>query len=83
MRRWPARLMFFCNKMPAVGGRIFVHSAKQVEQMLLSDPSGVGPQLVEKLAKFGMTLEFGYLDQGAFFFPSFACFAGLCCRETE
>ena len=62
MRRWPARLLFFCQQMPLEGGRVFVHSAKAVEHMVRAQ-GAAGRLLLDKLSTHGMILEFGYLDE--------------------
>lgn len=64
MRRWPARLFFFCNKSPGSGngGRTFIHSALEIESRL--QLSVTGRSLLERLRKVGMKLEFGYLHKG-------------------
>jgi len=59
-RIFPTRILFFCNTAPAMGGRTFLHSARDVEQRLASHDAG--KNLLRKLSQHGMTIETGFLD---------------------
>ncbi|MCB1159888.1 MAG: TauD/TfdA family dioxygenase, partial [Leptospiraceae bacterium] len=55
----PRDILFFCKKPAETGGRSFLHEAKRVERFLIAKG---GKKLLDKLDKFGLTIETGFLD---------------------
>lgn len=55
----PRRVLFACLTAPGSGGRIFLHSAKEVEHELQS----LDPDLLKYILRFGLSIETGFLHR--------------------
>lgn len=56
----PARVLFYCQRAPAAGGRTFLHSAADIAGGL--SRSAVGARLLEKMRTHGLMIQTGFLD---------------------
>ncbi|MDG1481292.1 MAG: TauD/TfdA family dioxygenase [Myxococcota bacterium] len=56
----PARVLFYCQRAPAAGGRTFLHSAADIADGLAR--SAVGSRLLVKLRSHGLMIQTGFLD---------------------
>tara|TARA_R110002124_G_scaffold149220_1_gene315031 strand:+ start:172974 stop:173909 length:936 start_codon:yes stop_codon:yes gene_type:complete len=61
-RSFPNRVLFFHSIQPESGGRINVHSASKVTDFICAQ-GDQGTKLYDKIAKYGMTIEVGFLDK--------------------
>lgn len=59
----PLEVIIYCDQKAESGGRSFVHSAKDVEKYLVSEPTGIGSKLLKDLKEHGFRIEVGFLDQ--------------------
>lgn len=58
----PRHVLFYCQRAPAKGGRTFVHRADAIVP-LLCQTGRVGRALVDKLERFGLVIETGFLHR--------------------
>ena len=58
----PRRVLFYCHRAPARGGRTFVHRADTLVTRL-AETGRVGRALVDKLERFGLVIETGFLHR--------------------
>jgi alpha-ketoglutarate-dependent taurine dioxygenase len=58
----PRRVLFYCQRAPSKGGRTFVHRADAIVP-LLREAGRAGRALVEKLERFGLVIETGFLHR--------------------
>jgi alpha-ketoglutarate-dependent taurine dioxygenase len=60
-RRGPRHVLLACTVAPEVGGRVFVHSARAVEEELRRGEAGRA--LLARIAREGLAIETGFLDR--------------------
>ncbi|WNG39399.1 TauD/TfdA family dioxygenase [Archangium violaceum] len=58
----PRRVLFYCHRAPSKGGRTFVHRANALVP-LLRETSRAGRALIDKLERFGLVIETGFLHR--------------------
>jgi hypothetical protein len=58
----PRRVLFYCQRAPTQGGRTFVHRADALVP-LLRETGLAGRALVDKLERFGLVIETGFLHR--------------------
>lgn len=58
----PRRVLFYCHRAPVKGGRTFVHRADAIVP-LLREAGSAGRALVDKLERFGLVIETGFLHR--------------------